>query len=516
MSLSMLTHGPLHGNGRSRPLSIVRRLESLPLALALIVILAPMITLPAQAAHTASYAAFPSTFDGAGPVAGNLYGTEGNAETASNPVESLYSASPASFVASPSDLWDRIRNGFALPEFDSQEVRDSEDFYVSQPEYMQRVFQRSKRYLFHIVEEVERRGMPAEIALLPIIESAFNPLAYSPAHASGIWQLIPSTAKTLGLKQNWWYDGRRDIVAATNAALNHLQKLYRIFGDWELVLASYNWGEGAVGRSLNKNRNGGLPTDFRNISLPPETQNYVPRLIAIKNIISNPAIFGIELEPVPNAPYFEKVIATRHMDIKLAARLANISIDEFNALNPAHNRPVINTDRPRMLLFPVDKVEIFTTNLQNHDKPLVSWQAYQTKKGETAELIAERCGISPRRLKEINDLEPNETLIPGQILLVPRNGAIDGASISLMSNKPVKLRIPLRTPSDSFAYEVRNGDALSRIAKRHGVTVGQIKSWNGMSTDRLSVGQKLMLRQNQASETAPHASEPIPVVKKHM
>lgn len=512
----MLKYGCWHESGRCRLLPISLGLGSLPLALVLIVILAPMITIPAQAAHTASYAAFPSTFVGASPVAGNLYATEGNAETVSSSLESGYSASPASFVASPADLWDRIRNGFALPEFDSQEVRDSEDFYVSQPEYMQRVFQRSKRYLFHIVEEVERRGMPAEIALLPIIESAFNPLAYSPAHASGIWQLVPSTAKTLGLKQNWWYDGRRDIVAATNAALNHLQKLHRIFGDWELVLASYNWGEGAVERSLNKNRNGGLPTDFRNISLPPETQNYVPRLIAIKNIISNPAIFGIELEPVPNEPYFEKVVATRHMDVKLAAKLANISMDEFNALNPAHNRPVINTDGPRMLLFPVDKAEIFSLNLQNHDKPLVSWQAYQAKKGETAELIAERSGISVRRLKQVNDLEPDEAIIPGQFLLVPRNGTINGASISLMSNKPVKSRIPVRMPSGSFAYEVRNGDALSHIAKRYGVTVGQIKSWNGMSTDRLSIGQKLMLKQNQVPEAAPRASEPIATVKKRM
>jgi membrane-bound lytic murein transglycosylase D len=514
MNSSRLPYGCRDGNSRCRLLPITRSLESLPfaLALAMIFILAPMITLPAQAAHTASYATFPSTFQDIRPAATDIYSTEVNAETVNSTAEDPVSASPASSVASPTDLWDRIRNGFALAEFDSQEVRDSEDFYVSQPEYMQRVFQRSKRYLFHIVEEVERRGMPAEIALLPVIESAFNPLAYSPSHASGIWQIIPSTAKTLGLKQNWWYDGRRDIIAATNAALNYLQKLYRIFGDWELVLASYNWGEGAVERSLNKNRNSGLPPDFRNISLPPETQNYVPRLIAIKNIISNPAIFGIELEPVPNEPYFEKVVATRHMDVKLAAKLANISVDEFSALNPAHNRPVINTDRPHTLLFPVDKAETFATNLQNHGKPLVSWQAYQAKKGETAESIAKRCGISVRRLKQVNDIEADETIIPGQILLVPHNGTIDGVSISIMSNKPVKLKMP----PDSFAYEVRNGDALSHIAKRYGVTVGQIKLWNRMSTDRLSIGQKLVLKQNRTLETIPRVPEPIPVAKKRM
>jgi membrane-bound lytic murein transglycosylase D len=514
MNPSMLKHECWRKSGRCRLLPIALGLESLLFILVLIAILAPM-ALPAHAAHTTGYAAFPSRFESIRPP-GDIHSAEVDAETADRMEQRPVSASTASSIASPADLWDRIRNGFALAEFDSQEVRDSEDFYVSQPEYMQRVFQRSKRYLFHIVEEVERRGMPAEIALLPIIESAFNPLAYSSGHASGIWQLIPSTGKMLGLKQNWWYDGRRDIIAATNAALNYLQKLHRIFGDWELVLASYNWGEGAVERSLNKNRSGGLPADFRNISLPPETQSYVPRLIAIKNIISNPAIFGIELEPVPNEPYFEKVEATRNMDVKLAAKLANISMDEFNALNPAHNRPVINAEGPRTLLFPVDKAEIFAENLQNHDKPLVSWQAYRAKNGETAELIAERSGIGVRRLKQINDLEPDEAIVPGQLLLVPRNGIINGASISLMSNKPVKSRIPLKIPSDSFAYEVRNGDALSHIAKRHGVTVGQIKSWNGMSTDRLSVGQKLMLKRNQVSETAPRTPEPLPVAKKRM
>ena len=493
-----------HRSYRCKFLSIAAGFK--PLALALIIIAAPVTTPVAHAAAAIGYAAL-SAVEPMRAEDEDTASIEDEGETISSTTEPSASA-----ATSPGDLWDRIRNGFAMAEFDSQEVRDSEDFYVSHPEYMQRIFQRSKRYLFHIVEEVERRGMPAEIALLPIIESAFNPLAYSSGHASGIWQLIPSTAKTLGLKQNWWYDGRRDIIAATSAALNYLQKLHRIFGDWELVLASYNWGEGAVERSLTKNRRGGLPADFRSISLPPETQNYVPRLIAIKNIIANPAIFGIELESVPNQPYFEKVVATRHMDIKLAAKLADISMDEFNALNPAHNRPVINADGPRTLLFPVDKVEIFAMNLQNHGKPLISWQAYQAKKGETAELIAERCGISVGRLREINDIELHETIIPGQVLLVPRNGTIAGTSISVMSNKPLRLKVPL----DSFIYEVRKGDALHRIAKQHGVTVGQIKSWNRANTDRLSVGQKLILKQNRASDTASHAVEPIPVAKKRM
>jgi membrane-bound lytic murein transglycosylase D len=397
---------------------------------------------------------------------------------------------PGTSISSP-DIWERIRSGFAMAELDSEEVPHNEEFYVSRPYYMKRIIERSKRYLFHIMEEVERRRLPTEIALLPIIESAFNPKAHSHSDAAGIWQLIPSTGKNYGLKQNWWYDERRDIVAATAAALDYLEKLHDMFGDWKLVLASYNWGEGAVGRALARNRNNGLPADFRSIMLPPETQNFVQRLITVKNIISNPAAFGIELASIPNQPYFEKVTATRHIDVKLAAKLANIPLDEFKALNPAHNRPVINVDSSHTLLLPADKVEIFVENLKNHGKPLVSWQAYRAKKGETVEKIAEQYGISAQRLKDINDIDIGGSgITPGQILLVPISGRADGEDISVMSNKPATPKLPERF----FIYAVKKGDALFNIAKRHGVTVGQIKSWN-RDTDRLSIGQKLILRQ---------------------
>ncbi|WP_245727528.1 LysM peptidoglycan-binding domain-containing protein [Nitrosovibrio tenuis] len=392
-------------------------------------------------------------------------------------------------TTSPLDIWERIRSGFAMAELDSEEVRHSEEFYVSRPYYMNRIIERSKRYLFHIMEEVERRGMPAELALLPVIESAFNPRALSHSHASGIWQLIPSTGKNYGLKQNWWYDERRDIIAATGAALDHLKKLHNMFGDWKLVLASYNWGEGAVARALIRNRNNGLPEDFRSITLPPETQNFVHRLTAVKNIISNPAAFGIELASIPNQPYFEKITATRHMDIKLAAKLANIPLDEFKALNPAHNRPVINVDNSRTLLLPSDKVEVFIENLKNHGKPLVSWQAYRAKKGETVEKIAAQYGISAQRLKDVNDID-GHSVMSGQTLLVPIYGNAAGEDISIMSNKPATPTLPERF----FVYAVKKGDALFNIAKRHGVTVAQIKSWN-RGTDRLSIGQKLILKQ---------------------
>lgn len=445
----------------------------------------------------------------------NVSITERNAATPSvnDAVEPLAETSDAAtdISAAPIDLWERIRNGFSMAELNSEEVRNNEDFYASHPEYIKRVVDRGKRYLFHIVEEVERRGMPAEIALLPIVESAFNPKAYSHRHASGLWQFIPSTGKNYGLKQNWWYDERNDIIAATSAALDYLQNLHRMFGDWELVLASYNWGEGAVERSLLKNRSSGLPENFRNISLPAETQNYVPRLIALKNIISNPAIFGIELESVPNRPYFEKVPATRHIDVKLAAKLAEISVDEFKALNPAHNRPVIHSDGSHALLFPADRVEIFNENLRNHHKPLVSWQAYRAKKGETTEKISARYGISVRRIREINDLGNNSTITPGQILLVPHNGDAEGEDISIMSNKPATPK----SPGQHFIYAVQKGDSLFRIATRYGVTIAQIKSWNGGSA-RLLIGQKLILKHNPTGKTTVQSPGHIVPNKKHM
>ncbi|SFW17983.1 membrane-bound lytic murein transglycosylase D [Nitrosovibrio sp. Nv17] len=427
--------------------------------------------------------------DGTGP-----FGDEGD--------ESVHA--PARSPDAAADLWQRIRSGFAMTSVDSDEVRNGEDFYVSHPKYVQRIIERSRRYLFHIVEEVERRRMPTEIALLPIIESAFNPRAYSPSHASGIWQFIPSTAKNHGLKQSWWRDERRDIIAATRAALDYLQTLYGMFGDWELALASYNWGEGAVARSLTRNRDSGLPADFRSISLPPETQNYVSRLIAIRNIISNPAMFGIELESVPNHPYFGEVAATRHMDVRLAAKLASISVDEFRALNPAHNRPVINVSESRSVLLPIDKVDTFLENLRNHEAALVSWRLYRVERPEHAEAIAARHGISTRRLKEVNDLYGNGAIPPGQLLLVPSGNGTDDGDISMMNDR---LAMP-GTSERTVVHTVAKGDALSTIARRYGVTVSQLRTWN-RTTERLRIGQTLRIKQSRFAGTPPVAAEAL-------
>ncbi|MGE5027802.1 MAG: transglycosylase SLT domain-containing protein, partial [Betaproteobacteria bacterium] len=242
----------------------------------------------------------------------------------------------------PTDLWERIRNGFTLQEVDTPLVQSHVAWYANRPDYVRRMVERSQLYLYHIVEEVEKRGMPTEIALLPMIESAFNPKALSRSRASGIWQFIPSTGKDFGLKQDWWYDGRRDVTAATDAALDYLQKLHDMFDSWELALAAYNWGEGSVQRAIAKNQRMGLPTDYLSLKMPAETRNYLPKLMAVKRIVMDPEASGLTLASIPNRPYFATVTTKRHIDVAVAARLAEIPLQEFVSLNPAHNRPVIN------------------------------------------------------------------------------------------------------------------------------------------------------------------------------
>ena len=330
---------------------------------------------------------------------------------------------PAVAVAPPSpppnDLWLRIRGGFAMRELDNPLVREWEQWYSSRPEYVARMIERSRRVLFHVVEEIEKRRMPLEIALLPMIESAYNPEAYSRAHASGMWQFIPSTGRNFGLRQTFWYDGRRDIVAATNAALDYLEKLHGMFGDWELALASYNWGEGAVSRAVARNQAKGLPADYENLDMPAETRNYLPKLQAVKNIVADPARFGLQLADIRNEPYFATVSASRHIDVKIAAELAGISMEEFRFLNPAHNKAVINANAAETIVLPRDRVGMFRARLEAHDKPLVSWQAYTVKPGEKTESIAAKHGMSVAELKQINGFSGKVRLKTGQALLVP-------------------------------------------------------------------------------------------------
>lgn len=389
------------------------------------------------------------------------------------------------------DLWERIRVGYALNELDTELVQENMMWYANRPDYVNRMVERSKRYLFYIVEEVERRGMPTEIALLPMIESAFNPKAYSRAKAAGIWQFIPSTGRTFGLQQNWWVDSRRDIMAATNAALDYLQKLHDMFGSWELALAGYNWGEGSVSRAIAKNRAKGLPTDYLSLRMPNETRHYVPRLMAVKKLILQPEAFNVDLGPLPNQPYFAQITLTEHIDVALAAKLAETTLEEFTSLNPHYNRPVIQAKQATTILLPVDKAEVFAENMENYNKPLVSWRPYQAKRGEKVDAIASRFGISVARLKEVNSIPlKNRRLAQGQTLLVP--GTAKEATLATAAFTEVKAMAD-EAPSGGRIYSVKKGDTLLGIAKKHGLDARQLKAWNNLTSNRLALNQKLNL-----------------------
>ena len=387
-------------------------------------------------------------------------------------------------TAPPDDLWERIRRGFAIQDLDNSLVHEKTAYYAARPEYLQRIFDRSRLYLFHIVEEAEKRGLPTEIALLPMVESAFNPLAYSRAHASGIWQFIPGTGRRYDLTQNWWYDGRRDIVASTQAALEYLTKLYEMHGDWQLALASYNWGEGAVGRAIAKNRAAGLPTDYESLTMPAETRHYIPKLQALKNIIRDPRPFGIDLSPIPNQPYFATYEKRRDIDVKLAAKLAEMPVEEFLALNPGFSRPVIRASVAPRIVLPADKVDVFHANLEKHDKALVSWKSYQAKKGETFESIAKKHGMTVAQLREVNGIPARARAVPA-LLVVPTSSATAGS----LGRLPIMYAPPVPVVYRRIWHTVRAGETLLSIANRYGVTMQDLRQWNPGA--RVSAGQRL-------------------------
>jgi membrane-bound lytic murein transglycosylase D len=420
------------------------------------------------------------------PVNGAASASDGSTATA------LGESARAAGSAREDDLWVRIRGGFAMKEVDSSLVQRHEAWYLNRPDYVQRMIERSRRYLFHIVEEVEKRGMPSEIALLPMIESAYNPVALSRMRAAGIWQFIPSTGRKYGLKQTWWYDGRRDVLAATSAALDYLQFLHGTFGDWELALAAYNCGEGAVQRAISRNRAKGKRTQYTNLRLPKETRNYLPKLQAVKNIIASPDLVGIELEPLPNRPYFAVVKAPAHIDVEMAAKLAEVPLEEFRYLNPGHTRPVITPVANHQLLVPADKAELFHANLESNEDPLVSWQTYSLKKGEKLDTVARKFDISVQRLKEVNGLTGRKKARPGQLLLVPLEGdQVESNLDETYDNKD------FQAPAEDYVrrttYRVKPGDTLYQIARRHGVTVARLKDWNHLRSNQIRVGQKLTL-----------------------
>ena len=403
--------------------------------------------------------------------------------------------STTAYDLSQEDVWLRIRNGFKIDDAASNNplVAVHESWYAARPESIHRIVERSRRYLYHIVQEVDRRAMPMEIALLPMVESAFKSTALSSSAASGIWQFIPSTGRHYGLRQDAWYDGRRDFPAATNAALDYLSKLYLDFGDWQLALAAYNCGEGCVARAIQKNVQLGLPTDYASLTLPAETRNYVPRLLAIKNLIRNPDQYGLVINSLPNQPYFNQIPVHANLDMHSAARLANMNNDEFMALNAAFPRKLIRSDTPVNLLVPVDKADQFQRNLEagNWD----SWQPYAAKKGERPADIAKRFDVSVDRLTELNQFNLKRgKLANAQTILVPvrlRNGVA-----SLAADLP---QAAAPTHPNPERHIVQRGETLFGVARRYGLSAAQLTAANPELDANLKVGQQILLPADMSS-----------------
>ncbi|RGE44139.1 LysM peptidoglycan-binding domain-containing protein [Comamonas testosteroni] len=391
------------------------------------------------------------------------------------------------------DLWMRIRGGFAMPDLEQDLVRDQEQWYSSRPDYIQRMTERSSKYLFHIVEELERRGMPTELALLPFIESAFNPQAVSSAKAAGMWQFMPATGTYFDLKQNVFRDDRRDVLASTRAALDYLQKLYGMFGDWHLALAAYNWGEGSVGRAIKRNEKLGLPTGYTDLQMPAETRNYVPKLQAVKNIVAHPERFNAELPVIENHPYFQAVTLPHDIDVELIARLADVSVKDFKALNPSFHKPVIFARATPQVLLPWENAKVFRRNLQAYsDGQFASWTVWTVPTTITVAEAAQRAGLSETDLRSINNIPPRMLIKAGSALMVPRD-------------PNVKADVPGHVADNgqiSFAPEIvtvrttvkaRKRDTLVSVANRYGVSVSNLADWNDLkSTASLHAGQSLV------------------------
>lgn len=393
------------------------------------------------------------------------------------------------------NLWQRIFSRFEIKDENNSRSKKYEDWYSARPEYVERMMDRSQKYLFYVVGEVEKRGMPSEIALLPMIESAYNPVANSRSKAVGIWQFIPSTGRLYGLKQDWWQDKRRNVVDATNAALDYLQKLHALFGTWDLALAAYNAGEGTVSRAIARNKAKGLPTDYAHLKLPAETKDYVPKLQAIKNIVSNPNQYGLYINSIPNKPYFTYVEAPAVIDADLAANLAEISYDEFLLLNSEHRRPLIKTnEKTQQLILPINAADTFIKNLSQNEKPLVSWNIYQTKRNEKIKAIANKFDMEESDLIKANDLNPQKTIKPSTIILVTKKEGTETNTNQDIDESKIQKEIQSENSPKPSKYKVKSGDTLTKIAKKFGLTVDELKNINQITVSDIQIGSTLKLQ----------------------
>lgn len=410
----------------------------------------------------------------------------------------------AEFTPIPiTDLWQRIRNGYAIASTTMHpETRKQLDWFINHPDYVNRVVERARPYLHYIVDELEQRNMPLEIALLPVVESGFQPYAYSSGRAAGLWQFIPGTGKVYGLEQNWWYDGRRDVIASTQAAMDYLQKLHNDFGNWQLALAAYNCGEGTVGRAIKRNQQAGKPTDFWSLDLPKETSAYVPKLMAVAHLVKNPDKYNIALSPIDNVPFLTIVDTGSQIDLSLAAKLADISTDEMYQLNPGFNQFATSPDGPHQLVVPVDKAEQFQNALELlPDDERVQWTRHKIKSGDSLGKIANHYHTTVSALKQANGLTTN-FIRAGNNLLIPM--ARKSVSSSLPATQSQRLAIQQTSASNNKkVHTVRAGDTWWDIANSYDVDVKKLAKWNSKApNDMLHPGQKLIIWSETHSSTS--------------
>lgn len=404
--------------------------------------------------------------------------------------------------SAPSNLWARIRNGMQMELRDDPRVGAELKAYTRSTDYIARVADRAEPYLHYIVEELEQRGMPTEIALLPVVESAYRPFAYSAGRAAGLWQFIPSTGLHYGLKQTWWYDGRRDIVASTQAALDYLERLYELFADWELALAAYNAGEGTVGRAIRANHGKGLPTDYWNLPLSNETKAYVPRLLAIKALISDPDRYGLSLRDIPDEPYLTTIEVGSQIDLALAAELAEISVDDLYRLNPGFNRWATDPDGPHLLVIPIASAERFESALRDlPPQQRIKWHRYQIVQGDSLIGIANRYHTTVEVLQQVNELQ-GHAIRAGQHLIVPVASKSAEHYTQSATQRLAKTQNRQRQ-GHKRTHTVQPGDTLWDIARSHGVSANQLSAWNGLSPrDTIQPGQNLVVWTDDAAPSA--------------
>ncbi len=359
-----------------------------------------------------------------------------------------------SLLRNGDNVWQRAREGFQLPEVNPELVRRHEKYYTARPEYLRRTLDRSRKYLFHIMNEVEKRGMPTELAFLPVVESSFVPSASSPVGAAGLWQFMPATGREYELEQTWWYDGRRDVVESTRAALDYLQVLYNRFGDWNLALAAYNWGQGNLSKAISRVRAKGETETYENIVMPAETRNYAPKLLAIRNIMAQPENFGLRIDVLPNKPAFVAVSTGKHMNIDIAAKLAEMPVSEFKELNPAFNLPVYAHKSGRQMLLPATKLHRFETNLAKWDKPLLTWQVHVPESDLSVTELAQQFDMNPNELLVANSLQGNRTVNAGRPVLVAARNQDAPATLEASDIAPASAPVLLASNSEQPVVRV--------------------------------------------------------------